>query len=100
MQHPNSWGLAVSQTKLPANRRLAVSSRTQANVGTSPADPAIEALADLIEFGESEQIRLRAAKAILDYAGYQPYRRPERITTEMLESELVRLEAEISELDD
>lgn len=79
-------GGAAPQNRRKAEERLALL-----------VEPALEALADIVDFGESGQVRLRAAKAILDYAGYQPHRVPERITTQMLEEELVRVNAEIAE---
>jgi len=81
-------GGAAPQNRRKAEERLALL-----------VDPALEALADLVDFGESGQIRLRAAKVILDYAGYQPHRTPEYITTSMIERELARVNAEIEELE-
>lgn len=58
--------------------------------------PSIEALAELVDFGQSEQIRLRAARAILDYAGYRPFHQATVITDSMIAKEIARLEAELS----
>jgi hypothetical protein len=56
----------------------------------------IEALAALVDFGQSEQIRLRAARAILDYAEYRPFHQATVITDSMIAKEIARLEAELS----
>lgn len=81
-------GGAAPQNRRKAEERLALL-----------VDPALEALADLVDFGENGQVRLRAARAILDYAGFRPHRAPARISTAMLEAELERVNAEIEEME-
>ncbi len=63
------------------------------------ADLAIEVLVDEMERGENSADRIRAARAILDRAGYGPLRRLE-ITTGALEEELDKLNREVAQMED
>ncbi len=62
------------------------------------ADLALEVLVDELEQADNPADRIRAARAILDRAGYGPLRRIE-ITTDALEKELEKVNKEIAEME-
>lgn len=62
------------------------------------ADMALEVLVTELEQAEHSSDRIRAARSILDRAGYGPLRRLE-ITTDALEKELEKVNKEIAEME-
>ena len=62
-------------------------------------EPALEVLADLMDFGKSEHVRLRAARTLLEFSGSKLPPVPVHIPTELLDAEIARLEAELAELE-
>ncbi len=62
------------------------------------ADMALEVLVAELEQADSSSDRIRAARSILDRAGYGPLRRIE-ITTDALEKELEKVNKEIAEME-
>ena len=62
------------------------------------ADIALETLVNEVQQAESSADRIRAARSILDRAGYGPLRRLE-ITTDALEKELEKVNREIAEME-
>lgn len=62
------------------------------------ADLALDVLVTELEQADNSADRIRAARAILDRAGYGPLRRIE-ITTDALEKELVKVNKEIAEME-
>ena len=62
------------------------------------ADMALDVLVSEMEQADNSADRIRAARAILDRAGYGPLRRIE-ITTDALEKELEKVNKEIAEME-
>lgn len=62
------------------------------------ADLALETLVNEMEQADQSSDRIRAARSILDRAGYGPLRRIE-ITTEALEKELEKVNRDIAEME-
>ena len=63
------------------------------------ADLALEVLVSEMEHADNSADRIRAARSILDRAGYGPLRRVE-ITTDALEKELEKVNREIAEMEE
>jgi hypothetical protein len=79
-----SHGGSARQVKEAARRRL-----------LELVDPALVRLDDMVRESDDERVVLAAVKEILTRAGIEPPIPIVEITTEMLEDEIARLEAEI-----
>lgn len=81
-------GGSAPAVKAAAARRL-----LEALVG-----PALTALKDIVEdLDAPAQVRLAAAKDILDRCGFKPPTQVEVLTIDIVEAEILRLEAELAE---